>query len=122
MATAFPLSTKEESRAIAIPVQGRRVTDDLTIYYLPDGVCDFVVESAETYLVKFDNPEVFGTSFAALRKGNNIFTPFSKYEKRTEIRVYRELMIRPPHGDDVATGPIIIPPKGPGPHFELLMA
>jgi len=122
MATAFPLSTKEESRAIAIPVQGRRVTDDLTIYYLPDGVCDFVVESAETYLVKFDNPEVFGTAFAALRKGNNIFTPFSKYEKRTEIRVYRELMIRPPHGDDVATGPIIIPPKGPGPHFELLMA
>src|SRR5437016_5875048 len=68
MAT-FPLPDEQE--AIDLTVLGQRVTDDLSLYYLPGEAVDFVVEGSNAYLVQFENPAVFGTSFATLNMGNN---------------------------------------------------
>jgi hypothetical protein len=112
MATASPLLKLEEIR---LKPSGQKLTKDLTTTYLPDGACHFFVHGADRYVVLFSDPKVFGVSLVALKKGDNLFARLNN--RSTECQIFTEsTAIHALHGENAATAPIIIPPKGPGPH------
>jgi hypothetical protein len=113
MGTVSALPAKQES--IRLTPAGQKITKDLTIVYLPDGTCDFFVHGSDRYVVLFNDPKVFGVSIATLKKGDNLFPRLNG--RQTELYIFTEsTAVNALHGDEAATGPIIVPPKGPGPH------
>jgi len=112
MATASQLPKLE---TIRLTPSGQKLTKDLTAVYLPDGGCNFFVHGSDRYVVLFSDPKVFGVSLATLKKGDNLFARVNT--RQTECHIFTEnTAIHALHGEDAATAPIIIPPKGPGPH------
>lgn len=112
MATASPLLKLE---AIRLKPSGQKLTKDLTTTYLPDGACHFFVHGSDRYVVLFSDPKVFGVSLTTLKKGDNLFPRLNN--RQTECCIFTERgAINAMHGETAATAPIIIPPKGPGPH------
>jgi hypothetical protein len=112
MATASPLLKLE---AIRLKPSGQKLTKDLTTTYLADGGCHFFVHGSERYVVQFSDSKVYGTSLAILNKGDNLFPRLNN--RQTECHIFTErAALGALHGETAATAPIIIPPKGPGPH------
>ena len=112
MATASPLPKPE---TIRLTPSGQKLTKELTAIFLPDGACNFFVHGADRYVALFSDPKVFGVSLAVLKRGDNLFSRLN--HRHTECQIYTEdTAIHALHGEDAATAPIIIPPKGPGPH------
>jgi hypothetical protein len=95
-----------------------RLTNDLLLFRLPDGAADFLVESSESYFVRFEDRKVFGFSIAALKRGHNIFTSLNGQD--TEAYAFTESVVSGSlNPSDAATGPIRVPPRGgPIPHVE----
>jgi hypothetical protein len=104
-----------KTEAIRLTPSGQKLIKDLTTIYLPDGGCNFFVHGSDRYVVLFSDPKVFGVSLATLKKGDNLFPRVNT--RQTECQVFTEASaIHALHGEDAATTPIVIPPKGPGPH------
>jgi len=86
-----------------------RLANDLTLFRLPDGAADFLVESSATYVVVFKDHKVFGTSLALLRTGHNILK--ASNGKETEGYVFTEsAVVKSLDVGDAMTGPIVVPP------------
>jgi hypothetical protein len=108
MATAFTLPGDPEKTQFRF--SGLTITEDLQVIFL-DGSYDFIVSGSETYLVQFENPTVFGLSFASLNKGDNFFTP--RNDQMTQVYLYTTSTAAGAlNGKSVNTRPIVIPPKG----------
>src|SRR6266576_3681847 len=76
-------------------------------------------EDLENYVVQFIESKVFGSLIATLSKGNNVFP--IQHDQQTELYVFTaravdKLLL----GDEVKTGPIIVPPRPGPPRFPLL--
>jgi hypothetical protein len=111
MATVSTISTKYESSDVTLKIL--RITNDLYVFRLPDGAIDFVVEGSENYVVQFKESKVFGSLIATLTKGNNVFPILQ--DLQTELYVFTEKAVdRLLLGEEVKTGPIVVPPR-PGP-------
>jgi len=110
-----PKETKEEIPVITI--------DDLTLLVLPDGAADIIVGGSEPYVVLFRKREIFGLSIAVVRSGHNIFVRQEQVDPDayTEVYFFREADATNilSAGIRVATGPIVVPPKG-GPRMPQL--
>src|SRR5262245_36700495 len=86
-----------------------RLANDLILFRLPDGAADFLVESSATYVVLFEDHEVFDMSLAVLRKGHNILKPINCNE--TEAYVFTEsTVVKLLDLTKAMTGPIVVPP------------
>ncbi|HYT22775.1 MAG TPA: hypothetical protein VEW05_21405 [Candidatus Polarisedimenticolia bacterium] len=117
MATVSTIPSKYESSDVTLKIL--RITNDLYVFRLPDGAIDFVVEGSENYVVQFIESKVFGSLIATLSKGNNVFP--IQHDQQTELYVFTaravdKLLL----GDEVKTGPIIVPPRPGPPRFPLL--
>jgi len=111
MATVSTIPTKYESSDVTLKIL--RISHDLYVFRLPDGAIDFVVEGSENYVVQFKESKVFGSLIATLRKGNNVFPIL--HDQQTEVYVFTEAVVyKALLGEEVKTGPIVIPPR-PGP-------
>jgi hypothetical protein len=110
MSTASPLLSKQET--IKLTLSGQKITEDLKIIYLPAGVYDFIVDGSDPYLVLFDDPKVFGVSFATLRKGSNLFARQNDHAIKGQV-ISEAAVLKSLPGDNVETTPIVIPPKPP---------
>ncbi len=99
-----------------------RLANDLLLFRLPDGAVDFLVESSENYILRFEDRKVFGKSIAALKKGHNIFISLNGQD--TDTYVFSESTVSGSLNlDEAMTGPIKVPPRGgpipgPNPHVE----
>ena len=114
---ANPLPSKPDT--ITVTGQAVPITDDLWLYYLPVEGYDFVVTGPNSYLVKFDNPSVFGTAFAVLKPGNNVLVPLTSGE--TQAWVYSgDVVDKLISGNNVETTPIVIPPRPRPKHLEIV--
>lgn len=96
----------------AIQLTELHVHPQITIVQMPDMVTfDLHVYGDSPYLVHFQNPRVFGTEFALIRKGYNLFTQIA-IDQETKCRFYDDVGLR--HLMSAApmpkTSPIIIPP------------
>jgi len=87
---------------------------DLTVIYQPDGACDFFVHGSDRYVVVFSDPKVFGASLATLKKGNNLFSRLNNGQTECQI-ISETAALAALDTEDVASAPVVIPPKGPGP-------
>jgi len=83
---------------------------------------DFLVESSENYILRFEDRKVFGKSIAALKKGHNIFISLNGQDTDTYVffRVYGVWLAQPGRGDDrTDQGPSAgWPHSCPNPHVE----
>lgn len=88
----------------------------VTILAMPDGVnYALYLEGENSCLVHFTNPDVFGTEFAILKPGYNIFTMVMP-EEETRCTFFSDAQVRSALADlpYPKTGPIIIPPRQSG--------
>lgn len=114
MATVSTIPTKYETSDVTLKIL--RITNDLYVFRLPDGAIDFVVEGSENYVMQFKDSKVFGSLIATLRKGDNVFPVL--HDLQTEAYVFTETAVaKLLLGEEVKTGPIVIPPRPSPPKF-----
>jgi hypothetical protein len=69
------------------------INQDVTFVYMPDlNMGDFHVKGDKRYVVHFRNPNVFGKEFAAIGKGNNLFTVANG--EQTECCLFDDTQLR----------------------------
>jgi hypothetical protein len=111
MSTASALPFKRET-TIELKLKGQEITADLRIIELPGGVCDFIVDGTDGYIALFASPNVFGVAFATLKQGSNLLARLNN--DGTEAYLISEAgLLKATDGSNVATTPIVIPPKPP---------
>jgi hypothetical protein len=116
MATLPNARYEAEPETIELTVSGQKINEDLTVFHLPGDTLDFFVAGGDGYVVQFEHPGVFGTRFAVLGKGNNLFVKPTDPEIR--VRIYSQaVLVNTNPGGNVSTTVIVIPP--PPPRFPL---
>jgi hypothetical protein len=111
MATISEIPTKSEITELTVTVV--KIAHDLSVFRLPDGTVDFLVEGSDAYVVQFKDRKAFGVAFAILRKGHNLFPTQIKDEIRASI-AEESVLVKLFFGEGVESTPIVIPPR-PGP-------
>ena len=111
MATMPKSPHESKKEAIKITVSGQKITDDLTVFRLPGETYNFFVAGGDGYLAQFEDREVFGTWFAVLAKGNNLFVKRTDVELRA--RIYSQATVGPNPIGQASTTVIVIPPPRP---------
>lgn len=111
MATMPNPPYESETEPIKLTVSGRKINEDLSLYTLPGGTVDLVVEGKDDYVAKFEDPEE-GTSLSVLAKGHNLVV--NQTGREIQLQIYsRVVPIQPLPSVNVSTTVIVIPPPHP---------
>lgn len=111
MSTASAIPFKRET-TIELKLTGQEITADLRIIQLPGGVYDFIVDGPDGYIALFASPSVFGVAFATLKQGSNLFARLNN-DGTEAYAISEPALLKATDGSNVATNPIVIPPKPP---------
>jgi hypothetical protein len=100
-------------KSIEVSLTGLTVGDDLTIFRMPDGAIDIVVEGSGSYLVYFADREVFGMQVVTVRSGHNVFAAQIPTDDGVTLYIASESVAAKAFAEKISTVPIVIGPHPP---------
>jgi hypothetical protein len=111
MATMPNPPYESEQEPIKLTVSGHKINEDLSLYTLPGGTVDLVVDGKDAFVARLEDPEE-GTSLSLLATGHNLFV--NRTGREIQLQIYsRVVPIQPLPSVNVSTTVIVIPPPHP---------